>query len=69
MLDFQMRVINERNELADKVSKLILFIASDKFLEVPQNEKERLKAQLASMIPYLFILVDRISWFDPPELQ
>ena len=58
---FLQRLENEKNELLDKVTKLAVFIASDKFKELSGANELLLKEQLVIMNDYLNILIIRIE--------
>ena len=61
----EQRVINEKNELADRTVKLAAFIsASPTFTSLPTAEKSRLKRQLNCMIEYVEVLDERIAAFE-----
>ncbi len=58
----QQRVFAERDELADRVERLGLFLEDkEKLALVPQAERRRLRTQLQAMVEYLSILDQRIS--------
>ena len=65
---YQKRVIEEREELADKTAKLAGFIdgahRTSVFAELPVDEQVRLKVQLAAMFLYLKTLDERIEAFE-----
>jgi hypothetical protein len=62
--DYQQRVIDEKSELDDKISKLGDFISSSSiFQSLPSEEKERLVRQKSCMGEYSEILGERISAF------
>lgn len=60
---FQLRVIDELNELCIKSEALNKFIKTDIFTGLPQDEQVRLKRQSAIMIEYRGVLAERISAF------
>ena len=60
---YQDRVVLEKKELDDKISKLSLFIISEKFSSVKEDEANRLRNQLSIMIDYSNILGERIANF------
>ena len=55
------RVIEERNELRDKITKLALFVYSAKIETVDEKQAELLKAQLRVMEEYNDILTKRLE--------
>lgn len=63
MEDYQKRVVQEGEELKDKMEKLGKFILTEPFDELPQWEQDILKLQLKTMIQYLDILTLRINNF------
>lgn len=65
MPPFQQRVVDEKVELADKVTKLDNFLITTLYNSLPQLEKVRLFKQLQVMKEYLTILDDRIANFQP----
>lgn len=63
MLPHQERVVTEKNELEDKVTKLVAFFETDFFSKIDKDEQERLKRQSGFMQSYLEVLEERISNF------
>jgi len=63
MLPFQQRVVDERNELVDKLKKLMAFIRGPMFKTVDPAEQERLTRQSKLMDEYSGVLAERISEF------
>lgn len=60
----QQRVVDEKKELDDKISKLDSFIGTETFnLSVDRREQGRLKVQLGIMRAYSLILEERIAAF------
>lgn len=55
------RVIQEQNELRDKITKLALFVYSAKIKTVDKKQAELLKAQLNVMEDYDEILTERLE--------
>ena len=55
------RVVEERNELRDKITKLALFVYSAKIETVDEKQAELLKAQLRVMEEYNDILTKRLE--------
>jgi hypothetical protein len=60
---FQIRVVEERNALDEKLTKLNTFIVGDKFMDLPDEERLRLRRQASAMEEYSKILGDRIAAF------
>lgn len=74
MQDYQQRVIQEKQELDEKISKLKDFICGDKYNTLPVSEQNRLTKQLEYMEGYSEILNERIKNFgesqqNPTDLQ
>ena len=63
MKDYQKRVVAEREELNDRLDRLIVFLGGDVFPELSVAEQERLKKQAMLMQDYLEILDERIENF------
>lgn len=60
----QQRVIDEANELQDRLTKLGAFIQNSPIFEsLDSAEQDRLKRQMLPMSEYLGILRERISAF------
>lgn len=66
MLPHQQRVIDERDELSNKLAKLNAFINSDGFTKTVKDlrERDRLILQKFIMTRYLEILNERITAFE-----
>ena len=62
---WQQRVIDEKNELDDRVTKLSIFIESPAFNEVDIMEQNRLRMQLELMLELQVVLLARIRVFQP----
>jgi len=64
MKEYQQKVIEEKNELNEKIKNLTHFIAySDTFPDLHEDERVRLRWQLLYMEKYVTILIDRINNF------
>lgn len=63
MLPHQQRVVTEKDELEDKLTKLVAFFETDFFSKIEKDEQERLKRQSGFMQSYLEVLEERISNF------
>jgi len=63
MQPHQQRVITERDELAEKLTKLIAFIGGSVYNGLPQDERIRLNKQATIMQDYLDVLAERIKSF------
>ena len=55
------RVVEEQNELRDKITKLALFVYSAKIETVDEKQARLLKAQLRVMEEYNDILTERLE--------
>ena len=63
MPEYQKRVIEEKKELSDKVTKLAVFIASKAFDELSSVDKFLLSEQIKHMQSYREVLRLRVSAF------
>ena len=61
---FVERMITEKDELQDKVTKLENFINGEKFKELKGLEQVYLKEQLKFMKGYLSVLRQRINFYN-----
>ena len=59
--DVKNRVIEERDQLLEKLDKLDSFIESDKFQEIDDVQRALLQVQATSMNCYLQCLNERIT--------
>lgn len=59
----QQRVIDERTELDDKLSKLVGFFGASLFANLPAAEQGRMRTQAIAMRTYSEILAERIAAF------
>jgi len=67
MQPYQERVVEERRELDEKISKLDKFIAGNEIFDaLPPDEKYRLRDQLRVMMRYSSILGERIEKLPKP---
>jgi len=57
----EQRVVDEKRELDEKLSKLKMFLAGDIFSTLPSREQFRLKRQSEVMQEYSNILLERIT--------
>ena len=64
MQDFQQRVVDEKRELDDKISRLKPFVEGEKFKELPPDERARMNRQLFHMECCAVILGERIAAFQ-----
>lgn len=61
--EYQQRVVNEKNELDVKLSKLMSFLESETYRKLPADERSRLQGQAHHMAEYSKILGERITAF------
>lgn len=61
MMDWQIRVLEERSALVEKMQKLVVYMGTTKFLELPLEDADLLAAQLRAMNEYQNALRARIS--------
>ena len=61
---FVERMITEKDELQDKVTKLENFVTGEKFKELKGLEQVYLKEQLKFMKGYLSVLGQRINFYN-----
>jgi hypothetical protein len=64
---FQKRVIEEAQDLNDKIAKLRVFLATCNrpgCPQVPADEVDRLQRQLDIMVSYVAVLEERIAAFS-----
>lgn len=59
----QQRVVQEKQELDEKITKLSAFVVSQVFDTVDPDERERLRQQVNVMVDYSRILGARIKAF------
>lgn len=59
----QQRVVTERDELADKITKLTAFLVTPTFARLADDEQNRLNIQLDAMRLYCVVLNERIAAF------
>lgn len=64
MQPFQQRVIDEKNELSEKVDNLEKFTGGSFYPTLPAAEQARLYRQLLIMQLYEQVLAERISAFE-----
>ena len=63
LVDWQQRVVDERNELHERIVKLRDFFDNPLFTSVEDEEKRRLRRQVVFMEEYRAVLDERISHF------
>lgn len=62
--DWQCRVVEEKNELDEKLNKLNLFIETTKFWDLDNENRTLLRSQASAMSTYSDILARRIALFQ-----
>ena len=63
MQPFKQRVIDEKNELDEKRTKLCAFMEGSSFASLPEDERMRLAKQDILMKDYSDVLAERIAEF------
>lgn len=59
----QQRVVDEKTELDERLTKLIAFFNSQIFAGLPADEQDRMKRQADHMTNYSVVLGERIAAF------
>ncbi len=59
--DVKERLIREYEQLGERLSALERFLASDHYAELPEIERDDLRAQVWAMREYFMILFRRVS--------
>lgn len=67
MREWQERVVQERDELMEKIQKLSLFFDTEVFKVLPKGEKYRLIQQHVFMVAYHDVLDERICNFPKAD--
>lgn len=65
---FQQRVVQEKQELDDKLTSLTKFMDGTIFEDLPAAEQDRMERQFAAMTDYSAVLGERIAAFPAPSL-
>lgn len=65
LLPHQYRVISEKANLDEKLTRLVRFIESERFAELLSEEQERMQRQCRIMGEYSDVLQERITAFTP----
>ncbi|UOF78596.1 hypothetical protein [Bacteriophage sp.] len=68
MQPHQQRVVDEKDQLAERLGKLLVFTQTSLFIALPEAEQTRLHCQVLFMDGYLEVLEQRIAAF-PPEVD
>ena len=64
MQDFQVRVIDEKQQLDSRLDKLESFLSTETFNRLPMTEQHRLRHQADLMDQLSLVLGERIENFD-----
>lgn len=64
--EFQKRILEEAQELAERLNKLNAFMASTAFIALTREEKDLLYEQSRTMNHYLQILGQRLDYYNLP---
>jgi hypothetical protein len=64
MSDFKTRLLEERDQLKEKLEKLDTFVDGDIFPTILELQRELLLVQLYHMSEYLYILDERLEDLD-----
>ena len=59
----QLRAVDEKSELDEKLTKLLAFFQSDLFAKLPEAERSRLRNHARFMDGYSAVLGERIAAF------
>lgn len=63
MAPHQQRVVTEKDELSEKLAKLLAFFQTDTFAGLSEAERSRLRNQARFMDGYAAVLEERIAAF------
>lgn len=63
MQPHEQRVVDEKNELGEKLKKLLVFLQTDFYKTLPEKEQELLYFQSQVMEDYYEVLQQRIELF------
>ena len=63
MQPYQQRVVEEKEQLNERIDKLYAFTSSPAFRRIPEDERNRMIRQLRAMGAYSAILHERIEAF------
>lgn len=69
MKEWQNRVLEERNALDEKITKLEAFLNSDLGHGIPEEDRNLLLHQSDAMATYLSVLVERIKRFNASDVD
>ena len=64
MKDWQERVVDEKRELVDKLDRLVTFMGSATYNELPNAAQRHLWRQQQLMSLYVDVLAERIEVFE-----
>ncbi len=60
-MTYKDRLLEEHTALADKIAKLTAFLALPGFKDLPEVDRTLLRAQLAHMLAYAYVLEERLG--------
>lgn len=63
MIPHQQRVVTEKDELSERLAKLLAFFQTDIFAGLSEAERSRLRNQARFMDGYVAVLEERIAAF------
>lgn len=69
MQPHQQRVVDEKNELGERLEKLLAFIGTDLYKSLLEEDKELLFFQSQIMEDYFEVLEQRIERFNQGEIK
>ena len=69
MDEARQRVIEELNEVSERISKLVKFTLSEKFSTLTDDMQYLMKDQLRVMLEYGSILRERLYIWDKPKKE
>ena len=64
MAPYQQRVVQEKEELDERLAKLKAFVLTEVYRNLPADEQDRLSRQYDAMYGYSLILGERIAAFS-----
>jgi len=64
LLPHQQRVVGEKQELSERLAKLLAFFQTDTFSTLSEAERSRLRNQARFMDGYAAVLEERIAAFS-----
>jgi hypothetical protein len=64
MQPYQQRVVDEKDQVSERLSKLYAFFRQPTFASLPDAERTRLRSQARFMDGYAAVLEERIAAFN-----